>query len=111
VSDPTRPATACDRFLYRSNYARAGAEELAGQFGIGFVDAITDLMPGSSWQGPVKSDHGWHLVLLRSKEEAHVPPLASIESRVREDALAAKRAKAVDASVDKFLERYQVSVR
>lgn len=59
----------------------------------------------------MKSDHGWHLVLLRSKEEAQVPPLAAIEARVREDALAAKRAKAVDASVDRVLERYRVSER
>jgi peptidyl-prolyl cis-trans isomerase C len=100
-----------DRFLYQSNYAGAGAEELAGQFGIGFVETMKDLMPDPSWQGPVKSDHGWHLVLLRSKEAARVPALAAIESRVREDALAAKRARAVDASVDRLLGHYHVSVR
>jgi len=100
-----------DRFLYQLNYSGAGAEELAGQFGIGFVETIKDFIPGSAWQGPVKSDHGWHLVQLRSKEEAQVPPLAAIESRVREDALAAKRARAVDASVDRLLERYRVTLR
>jgi peptidyl-prolyl cis-trans isomerase C len=106
-----RPDQTGDRFLYQSNYARAGAEEIAGQFGIGFVQAIGDLTPGASWQGPVKSDHGWHLVLLRSKDRAQVPPLADIEARVREDALAAKRARIVDASVDRLLERYRVSER
>jgi len=106
-----RPDETGDRFLYQTNYASAGAQEIAGQFGIGFVEAINSLAPGASWQGPVKSDHGWHLVLLRSKEEAQVPPLAAIEARVREDALAAKRAKAVDASVDRVLERYRVSER
>ena len=106
-----RPDETGDRFLYQSNYTGAGAQEIAAQFGIGFVEAITDWMPGASWQGPVKSDHGWHLVLLRAKEAAQVPPLAAIESRVREDALAAKRARAVDASVDRLLERYRVSER
>ncbi|MEP7314184.1 MAG: peptidylprolyl isomerase [Pseudomonadota bacterium] len=106
-----QPDQTGDRFLYQSNYSSAGTEELAGQFGIGFVETINDFMPGSSWQGPVKSDHGWHIVLLRSKEEAQVPPLAAIESRVREDALAARRARAVDASVDRLLERYRVSER
>ena len=104
-----RPDETGDRFLYQSNYASAGAQEIAGQFGIGFVEAINALTPDTTWQGPVKSDHGWHLVLLRSKEAAQVPPLAAIEARVREDALAAKRAKAVDASVDKLLARYRVS--
>lgn len=106
-----RPDQTGDRFLYQSNYASVGAQELAGQFGIGFLETITGLMPDAEWQGPVKSDHGWHLVLLRSKEEAQVPPLSAIESRVRGDALAAKRARAVEASVDRLLERYEVSVR
>ena len=106
-----RPERTGDRFLYQSNYASVGAEELASQFGIGFEETIQDFMPGTSWQGPVKSDHGWHLVLLRAKEAARVPPLAAIESRVREDALAAKRARAVDASVDRLLARYRVSER
>jgi hypothetical protein len=106
-----RPDETGDRFLYQSNYSSAGAGEIAGQFGIVFAESIRDLDPGPSWQGPVKSDHGWHLVLLRSKEDAQIPPLAAIEPRVREDALAAKRARAVDAAVEKLLQRYQVSVQ
>jgi len=106
-----RPDQMGDRFLYQLNYSGSGAEELAAQFGIGFVETIKGLMPEPLWQGPVKSDHGWHVVLLRSKEQAQIPALAAIESRVREDALAAKRARAVDASVDRLLERYQVRLR
>jgi peptidyl-prolyl cis-trans isomerase C len=106
-----RPDQTGDRFLYQSNYAGTGADEIAGQFGIGFVQTIRDFRTDLSWQGPVKSDHGWHLVQLRSKEDARVAPLAAIETRVREDALAAKRSRAVDASVDRLLERYRVSER
>ena len=106
-----RPDQTGDRFLYQSNYAGTGAQELAAQFGIGFVEAINELGPGPAWQGPLKSDHGWHLVLLRAKDDAQVPSLAVIEARVRGDALAAKRARAVDASVDRLLERYRVSLR
>jgi peptidyl-prolyl cis-trans isomerase C len=106
-----RPDETGDRFLYQSNYTSAGSHEIAGQFGIAFVETIAGSMPDPSWQGPVKSDHGWHLVLLRSKEDAQVPPLAAIEPRVREDALAAKRARTVDAAVDRLLERYRVSER
>jgi peptidyl-prolyl cis-trans isomerase C len=106
-----RPDQWGDRFLYQSTYSSTGAQEIAAQFGIGFIEAIAQLTPGLSWQGPVKSDHGWHLVLLRAKEEARIPPLVTIEARVREDALAAKRARAVDASVDRLLARYHVSER
>jgi hypothetical protein len=100
-----------DRFLYQSTYAETGAEELAGQFGVGFVEGLMRLDPGSAWQGPVQSDHGWHLVLLRRRELAQVPPLADIVVRVREDALAAKRQGALDEAVGKLLERYEVRTR
>lgn len=103
-----RPEQTGDRFLYQSTYAGAGAEELAGQFGIGFVEAINSMAPATGWQGPVKSDHGWHLLLLRAKADAQVPPLAAIKSRVQDDALAAKRARAMDASIDRLLGRYRV---
>jgi parvulin-like peptidyl-prolyl isomerase len=69
------------------------------------------LDPGSAWQGPVQSDHGWHLVLLRRRELAQVPPLADVVVRVREDALAAKRQGALDEAVGKLLERYEVRTR
>ena len=100
-----------DRFLYQTNYADAGIEELAGQFGIGFVDALFKLKPGDGWQGPIKSDHGWHLVQLRALTPAKVPPLAEIENRVREDALDAKRVEATDGAVDNLLKRYDVRAR
>src|SRR5690606_24052196 len=94
-----------DRFLYQSNYADAGAQELAGQFGIGFVQALMQREPEAEWQGPLQSDHGWHILLLRERELAQVPPLAEIEARVREDTLTAKRSAAVDAAVGELLER------
>ena len=97
-----------DRFLYQTNYADAGTEDLTGQFGIGFVEALSSLKPGNQWQGPIKSDHGWHLLLLRAQNPATVPPLSAITDQVRQDALAAKRAKATEAAVDRLLERYRV---
>lgn len=100
-----------DRFLYQSTYSDAGAEELTGQFGRGFVEALLALSPGAKWQGPLRSDHGWHIVVLRQSQPALVPPLASIEPQVREDALLAKRSKVAEAAVDRLLENYEVRTR
>ncbi len=100
-----------DRFVYQATYAEAGAEELAGQFGIGFVESLSKLAPSRAWQGPLKSDRGWHLVLLRGLVAARVPPLDAIEDRVREDALAAARARVTERAVDRLLERYEVRTR
>ncbi|WP_305097901.1 peptidylprolyl isomerase [Croceibacterium aestuarii] len=100
-----------DRFLYQTNYADAGTEELAGQFGIGFVQSLLALQPGPGWQGPVKSDHGWHLVQLRELTPANVPAFEEIEGRVREDAMAAKRNAVTAEAVAKLLGRYEVRAR
>jgi len=100
-----------DRFLYQANYSDTGAEEIAAEFGRGFAESLFGLDSGKSWQGPLKSDHGWHLVQLRGKQPARVPPLADIEGRVHEDALAAKRGKAAEAAMEELLENYEVRVR
>jgi hypothetical protein len=100
-----------DRFLYQTAYAEAGAEAIASQFGIGFLDALMPQEPVNDWQGPVRSDHGWHLVQLRKRSAAHIPPLIEVEPRVREEALAAKRSTMLDQAIDALLARYEVEER
>jgi hypothetical protein len=100
-----------DRFLYQLNYPRATADDLAGQFGAAFTDALFHLEPGAQWQGVLRSEHGWHLVLVHEKTPAHAPPLEGIVARVREATLEDKRARATDEAVDHLLSRYTVLQR
>jgi peptidyl-prolyl cis-trans isomerase C len=98
-----------ERFLYQLNYAEADRALVASHFGPGFARRLFETAPGA-WQGPLRSEHGWHLVLLRGLSPAGLPPLAEIETRVREDALAAKRLRLANAALDRLLARYELVV-
>ncbi len=99
-----------DRFLYQRNYASASRGEIASQFGEDFADALFAREPGG-WAGPVPSQHGWHLVLLRERSAASTPDFDAVAARVREDALAEARALAAGEALDRLLERYTVETR
>jgi hypothetical protein len=98
-----------DRFLYQLNYAEADRALVASHFGDGFARQLFEAKPGA-WQGPLRSEHGWHVVLLRGLSPAGLPPLAGIADRVREDALADKRVRLANAALDGLLARYELVV-
>lgn len=99
-----------DRFLYQRNYASASRGEISSQFGGEFAEALFALEPGG-WQGPLASEHGWHLVLLREMSAAAVPDFAEIEAQVREDAEAEARALAANDALEDLFTRYSVQTR
>lgn len=96
-----------DRFLYQLNYTDVGPALVSSHFGEEFSDRLFG-MPEDVWQGPVLSDHGWHLVLVDSQSEARTPALEDVADIVREDALAAKRQAAAALALDGLLDRYEI---
>lgn len=96
-----------ERFLYQSNYSEADAGLVESHFGAEFASAVFDMEPGE-WSGPVRSEHGWHLVLPLQTTEAAEPELSEIADRVREDALAQKRSELGQGALDAMLSRYEI---
>lgn len=96
-----------DRFLYQLNYSNVGPALVESHFGEAFSDRLFAL-PEGTWQGPLRSEHGWHLVLLDSKRAGRTPALADVAATVREDALAAKRQAAATRALDRMLARYKI---
>lgn len=60
-------------------------DEVLDRFGVRFAAAIDELEAGDTWQGPVASGLGWHLVRLREKTASSVPPLSEIREHVEND--------------------------
>jgi parvulin-like peptidyl-prolyl isomerase len=98
-----------ERFLYQINYADVGSDLVASHFGKEFADKVFDLEP-STWQGPIRSEHGWHLVLVLRNNAGRMPQFADVKATVREDALAEKRQLAAGKALDSMLGRYQIVV-
>lgn len=97
-----------ERFLYQLNYADVGPALVRSHFGEGFADGLFTL-PEGGWQGPIQSDHGWHLVLVTGKAAAREPRFEDVAQIVTQDALAQKRQQAADAALDRMLASYTVS--
>ena len=92
------------RSCSRTTTATGPPSELAKEFGPPFAVAVEKLAPGS-WQGPIESGYGWHLVFVDTVVPGRVPAFEEVEpdvktawlgeqkERAREDAYKAMRAK------------------
>ena len=70
-----------DRFLLPYDYFEKRENELASLFGESFAVQLFALHVGS-WQGPLTSAYGVHVVYVKSRSEAWLPTLAEIRERV-----------------------------
>ena len=96
-----------DRFPYLQNYVARDPEFIEHQLGTEFASAVMKLVPSDhTWYGPIKSQFGYHLVLITRHDQAYLPKLTAIRDEVREDLLrdtiAAHRDKAVNDLVNRF---------
>ncbi len=71
-----------DRFMFQEYYSDRSTEQLAKEFGPQFAREIFEVKPGS-WQGPIESGYGWHLVFVESFNPGRIPALEEIESDVK----------------------------
>ena len=71
-----------DPFMFQETYRDRPPEFLAKEFGPPFALAVAQLTPGS-WQGPIESGFGWHLVFVDTVVPGRVPALEEIEADVR----------------------------
>jgi parvulin-like peptidyl-prolyl isomerase len=108
-ADSAAGADSGDPISLPTELADVADTELKNRFGTDFVSALDNLPPGS-WAGPVPSAFGQHLVYLRSRQTATVPPLASVIDEVRRDWRSQKRLEAREALYDNLLNRYEVIV-
>ncbi|API50558.1 peptidylprolyl isomerase [Rhizobium leguminosarum] len=81
-ADSPEVASIADPFMFRNYYGDATPEQMAKEFGPEFAKAIFDLTPGS-WQGPVPSGYGWHLVWIDSVEPGRVPAFEEVAPAVK----------------------------
>ena len=85
------------------------ATEVARAFGAEFESALRTV-PVGSWQGPVPSGFGLHLVRLEKREDGRVAALADVRDTVERDLLHAKAQAANDAYYESLRAKYAVRI-
>lgn len=88
----------------------APRDQVVSQFGQAFVRALEDLQPGTGWQGPIETPLGYHLVRLRERKSAALPPLSAVRRRVEDDWRAETERQRKDAAYRLLRDAYTIEV-
>ena len=100
-----------DRFPYLQNYVDRDPEFIRHEFGTEFASSVMKLKPSDhTWYGPIKSQFGYHLVLLTRHEPAYLPELPAIRELVKNDLLRDTVAAYRDRAVSDLVSRYKVKL-
>ena len=105
--DSKLAASVADPFMFQEYYRDRAPEFLGKEFGPRFALAIPKLAPGS-WQGPVESGFGWHLVFVDTLVPGRVPALEEIEGDVRNAWLSQQKSKAWEKAYKDMRAKYTV---
>ena len=93
--------------MFQEYYGDRSPEQLAKLFGAGFARDIFKLAPGS-WQGPIESGYGWHLVFADSIDPSQLPAFEDVEAQVKASWVDEQRALSRRKMYDAMRARYRV---
>ena len=93
--------------MLQGYYADRSPEQVGKDFGPAFAQAVFRIKPGS-WQGPIESGYGWHLVFVNSFVPGRAPAFEEIEADVKTAWLADQKAQAWTKAYDTMRAKYTV---
>jgi hypothetical protein len=98
-----------DPFLLQQAFDDVSLSDLKETLGDRFASAISALRVGS-WQGPIDSGYGVHLVCVTKRTHGRLPALAEVRDQVRREYLDSKRTEAMDKFYKALLSRYSIRI-
>ena len=109
ILDSGQPDWAVIGATLRESYDDAPREQVAVLFGESLADALFEAEPGE-WMGPYRSDFGLHLIRLRRRTDARLPPYDEIAERVAQEFGARRRREANEREYRKMRAKYDVVI-
>ncbi|MBB6520873.1 peptidylprolyl isomerase [Pseudoteredinibacter isoporae] len=99
-----------ERFLYHRNYVERTRDYVAAHFGEPFAETLFNWpeseLDGQAWIGPIASDHGQHLLLVKQRKAAYQPTLEEVLGRVEQDYLRKQQEEQKQAAVKALSSKY-----
>lgn len=96
-----------DTFMFQRAFADQSADQVAKHFGPRFAQALFAL-PQGSWQGPIESGYGWHVVFVSASSPGRVPAYEEVEPQVKAAWKEEQRAEAARKAYDEMRAKYEV---
>jgi peptidyl-prolyl cis-trans isomerase C len=107
AEDSKLAAAQGDPFMFQDYYGDRTPEAIAKEFGPQFAVALEKLKPGT-WQGPVESGYGWHLVFVDSVIPGRTPAFEEMEPDVKTAWLAEQKRQAWQKAYGEMRAKYSV---
>ena len=98
-----------DNFMLGHSFVEETPSNVARLFGEKFADRLFKSNV-NTWQGPLESSYGLHLVYIGQKIESQVPEFSEVSEQVRRDWMYEQRQKTNKEIYERFKERYEVVV-
>lgn len=105
--DSTLAAPLADAFMFQEHYRDRAPEFLGKEFSPSFALAVAKL-PVGSWQGPVESGFGWHLVFVDTLISGRVPAFEEVEADVKKAWLAEQKEQGWQKAYQDMRAKYKV---
>ena len=96
-----------DRFMFQDYYGDRTPSAIAKEFGPQFAVALEKVKPGS-WEGPIESGYGWHLVFVDTVIPGRVPAFEEVEGDVKTAWLGEQKAQAWQKAYQTMRAKYTV---
>ena len=100
-------ATLADAFMFQNDYRDRTLDQISDVFGTTFATALFQLTPGS-WQGPIESGLGWHVVWVESMTPGRTPTFEEIEPDIKSGWIDEQRIESRRRTFDAMKARYEV---
>ncbi|MBW2671147.1 MAG: peptidyl-prolyl cis-trans isomerase [Deltaproteobacteria bacterium] len=98
-----------DTFMMQYDFVQETPFEVERLFGKGFTEELFTLET-NTWQGPIESGYGLHLVRISKKVDSGMPELVSVVDKVRTDLMFEQRKKMNKEIYEKFKQRYEIVI-
>jgi len=98
-----------DSFMMQYDFVQETPFEVERLFGKEFAEQLFK-SEINTWQGPIESGYGLHLVQISEKIDSRMPDLASVIDKVRTDLMFERRQKMNKEIYERFKERYEIVV-
>ena len=105
--DSKLAASLADPFMFQDYYRDRAPDYLGKEFGPQFAQTVAKLAPGS-WQGPIESGFGWHLVFVDTMIPGRFPAFEEIEPDVKTAWLGEQKTQAWEKAYKAMRAKYTV---
>ncbi|HEY6373508.1 MAG TPA: peptidylprolyl isomerase, partial [Candidatus Sulfotelmatobacter sp.] len=105
--DSKLASSLADPFMFQDHYNEREPSAIAKEFGPSFAVAIEKIKL-KSWQGPIESGYGWHLVFVDSVMQGRVPAFEEIEPDIKTAWLGEQKQKAWEKAYAEMRAKYTV---